>query len=59
MMYFESSYPNFIYAVDLDNIGRMVWKFAPEQDKLAPRLPAAMWSTAVSLMRMEKFLLPR
>ena len=36
MMYFESSYPNFIYAVDLDNIGRIVWKFAPEQDKFAP-----------------------
>jgi PQQ-dependent dehydrogenase (methanol/ethanol family) len=36
MMYFESSYPNFIYAVDLDNIGHMVWKFAPEQDKFAP-----------------------
>jgi PQQ-dependent dehydrogenase (methanol/ethanol family) len=36
MMYFESSYPNFIYAVDLDNIGRMAWKFAPEQDKFAP-----------------------
>ena len=36
MMYFESSYPNFIYAVDLDNVGRMVWKFAPEQDKFAP-----------------------
>jgi PQQ-dependent dehydrogenase (methanol/ethanol family) len=36
MMYFESSYPNFIYAVDLDNIGRVAWKFAPEQDKFAP-----------------------
>src|ERR1700719_1241243 len=32
MMYFESSYPNFIYAVDLDNIGRVAWKFSPEQD---------------------------
>ena len=36
MMYFESSYPNFVYAVDLDNVGHIVWKFAPEQDKFAP-----------------------
>jgi lanthanide-dependent methanol dehydrogenase len=36
MMYFESSYPNFVYAIDLDNVGQMVWKFAPEQDKFAP-----------------------
>ncbi len=37
MMYFESSYPNFaVYAVNLDDIGRIVWKFSPEQDKFAP-----------------------
>jgi PQQ-dependent dehydrogenase (methanol/ethanol family) len=36
MMYFQSAYPNYVYAVDLDNIGRMVWKFSPQQDKLAP-----------------------
>jgi PQQ-dependent dehydrogenase (methanol/ethanol family) len=36
MMYFESSYPNFVYAVNLDDIGHIVWKFAPEQDKFAP-----------------------
>ena len=36
MMYFESSYPNYVYAVDLDNIGRIAWKFSPEQDKFAP-----------------------
>jgi PQQ-dependent dehydrogenase (methanol/ethanol family) len=36
MMYFESSYPNFVYAINLDNIGQIVWKFAPEQDKFAP-----------------------
>jgi lanthanide-dependent methanol dehydrogenase len=36
MMYFESSYPNFVYAVNLDNIGQIVWKFAPEQDKFSP-----------------------
>ena len=36
MLYFESSYPNFVYAIDLDNPGQIVWKFAPEQDKFAP-----------------------
>ncbi|HUA20147.1 MAG TPA: methanol/ethanol family PQQ-dependent dehydrogenase [Bryobacteraceae bacterium] len=36
MMYFESSYPNFVYAIDLDKIGQIVWKFAPEQDKFTP-----------------------
>lgn len=36
MMYFESSYPNFVYAVNLDSPGRIAWKFAPEQDKFAP-----------------------
>ena len=36
MMYFQSSYPNFVYAVNLDNVGQIVWKFAPEQDKFSP-----------------------
>jgi len=36
IMYFESSYPNYVYAVNLDNIGKIIWKFAPEQDKFAP-----------------------
>jgi lanthanide-dependent methanol dehydrogenase len=36
MLYFESSYPNYVYAVNLDNVGQIVWKFAPEQDKFAP-----------------------
>ncbi len=36
MMYFESSYPNYVYAIDLNNIGRIVWKFSPVQDKSAP-----------------------
>jgi PQQ-dependent dehydrogenase (methanol/ethanol family) len=36
MMYFESSFPNFVYAVNLDDVGKIVWKFAPEQDKFAP-----------------------
>jgi len=35
-MYFESSYPNYVYALDLDNVGKIVWKFAPEQDKFSP-----------------------
>ncbi len=36
MMYLVSSYPNFIYAIDLNSYWRIAWKFAPEQDKLAP-----------------------
>src|SRR5579864_2126121 len=36
MMYFESSYPNFVYAINLDSVGQIVWKFAPEQDKFSP-----------------------
>jgi lanthanide-dependent methanol dehydrogenase len=36
MLYFESSYPNFVYAVNLDNVGQIIWKFSPEQDKFAP-----------------------
>lgn len=36
MMYFESSYPNFVYAIHLDNVGQIAWKFAPEQDKFSP-----------------------
>ncbi|HEY6347606.1 MAG TPA: methanol/ethanol family PQQ-dependent dehydrogenase [Bryobacteraceae bacterium] len=36
MMYFESSFPNYVYAVNLDDVGKIVWKFAPEQDKFAP-----------------------
>jgi PQQ-dependent dehydrogenase (methanol/ethanol family) len=36
VMYFESSYPNYVYALDLENVGKIIWKFAPEQDKFAP-----------------------
>jgi PQQ-dependent dehydrogenase (methanol/ethanol family) len=36
MLYFESSYPNYVYAVNLDNVGQIVWKFSPEQDKFSP-----------------------
>jgi len=35
-MYFESSFPNYVYSLELDNVGRINWKFAPEQDKFAP-----------------------
>ncbi|HET7570636.1 MAG TPA: methanol/ethanol family PQQ-dependent dehydrogenase [Gammaproteobacteria bacterium] len=36
MMYFESSYPNYVYAVDLNNVGRIVWKFSVDQNSFAP-----------------------
>jgi PQQ-dependent dehydrogenase (methanol/ethanol family) len=36
MMYFESAYPNFVYAINLSEPGRIVWKFAPRQDTFAP-----------------------
>ncbi|HUY18110.1 MAG TPA: methanol/ethanol family PQQ-dependent dehydrogenase [Candidatus Binataceae bacterium] len=36
MMYFESAYPNYIFAVDLDDVGRMVWKFEPPKNPDAP-----------------------
>lgn len=36
MMYFISAYPNHVFAVNLSDIGRMVWKFTPHQDKFAP-----------------------
>lgn len=36
MMYFESSYPNYVYAVNLDNVGRIVWKSDISQDSFAP-----------------------
>jgi lanthanide-dependent methanol dehydrogenase len=36
MMYFESAYPNYIYAVRLNDIGRIVWKFEPPKDPNAP-----------------------
>ena len=36
MMYFESAYPNYVYAIDLDSYWHIVWKFLPQQDKLAP-----------------------
>ena len=36
MLYFESSYPNHVYAVSLKDPGRMVWSFTPDQNKFAP-----------------------
>jgi PQQ-dependent dehydrogenase (methanol/ethanol family) len=36
MMYLQSAYPNYVYAVDLNQFWRIAWKFAPEIDKLAP-----------------------
>ena len=36
MMYLQSAYPNYVYAIDLDQYWRIAWKFAPEVDKLAP-----------------------
>ena len=35
-MYFESAYPNYIYAVNLSDIGRIVWKFEPPRNPNAP-----------------------
>src|SRR6185437_10388204 len=35
MMYFESSYPNYVYAVDLNNVGKIVWKSNISQDSFA------------------------
>ena len=35
-MFFESSFPNYVYAVSLKEPGRILWKFAPQQDKFAP-----------------------
>jgi len=36
MMYFESPYPNYVYAINLDNIEQIAWKFAPKQNDFAP-----------------------
>ena len=36
MMYLESAYPNYVYALNLNEIGHIVWKFSPQQDKFAP-----------------------
>jgi PQQ-dependent dehydrogenase (methanol/ethanol family) len=36
MMYYETSYPNFVYAVNLDHPDQIAWKFEPPHDDNAP-----------------------
>jgi lanthanide-dependent methanol dehydrogenase len=36
VMYFESAYPNYVYAVNLNDVGRMAWKFEPPKNPNAP-----------------------
>jgi PQQ-dependent dehydrogenase (methanol/ethanol family) len=36
MMYFETPYPNYIYALNLNNPDRIVWKFEPPTNPNAP-----------------------
>ncbi|MDD2876666.1 MAG: methanol/ethanol family PQQ-dependent dehydrogenase [Acidiphilium sp.] len=36
MMYFETSYPNNIFAINLNHTGRIAWKFDPPHDSNAP-----------------------
>jgi len=55
MMYFESAFPNYVYAIDLDSYWRIAWKFTPQQDKLAPSVACCDLVTAVSPMRTVRF----
>ncbi|HET9148622.1 MAG TPA: methanol/ethanol family PQQ-dependent dehydrogenase [Acetobacteraceae bacterium] len=36
MMYYETSYPNYVYAINLDHTSRIAWKFEPPKDSNAP-----------------------
>ncbi len=36
MMYYETAYPNYIYAIDLNDPHRVAWKFTPKTDQNAP-----------------------
>jgi len=36
VMYYESAYPNYVYAVSLEHPGDTIWKFAPNENKTAP-----------------------
>jgi PQQ-dependent dehydrogenase (methanol/ethanol family) len=36
MMYFETPYPNYVYAINLGNIGQIAWKFEPKRNPNAP-----------------------
>ena len=58
MMYFESSYPNFVYAINLDDVGRIVWKFAPEQDKFSPSVACCDLVNRAWLMPTARFSSP-
>jgi PQQ-dependent dehydrogenase (methanol/ethanol family) len=35
MMYFQSAYPNHVYAIDLKNNHKVKWQFTPKQDSFA------------------------
>src|SRR5260370_36482222 len=32
VMYVHSPFPNYVYALDLNNSGRIIWKYEPKQD---------------------------
>jgi PQQ-dependent dehydrogenase (methanol/ethanol family) len=32
VMYVHSPFPNYVYALDLNNAGRIIWKYEPKQD---------------------------
>ncbi len=36
MMYFETSYPNHVFAIDLDNQNKIAWQFTPPPSEDAP-----------------------
>ncbi|GBR73818.1 methanol/ethanol family PQQ-dependent dehydrogenase [Acidiphilium acidophilum] len=36
MMYFETSYPNYVYAIDLNHPDQIAWKYSPPHDSNAP-----------------------
>jgi PQQ-dependent dehydrogenase (methanol/ethanol family) len=36
MMYLQTSYPNYVYAIDLDHVDQIAWKFTPPANEDAP-----------------------
>ena len=36
MMYYETSYPNYVYAIDLDHVDQIAWQFTPPANEDAP-----------------------
>lgn len=36
MMYFQTPYPNYVYAIDLNHFDRFAWKFEPPKNPNAP-----------------------